>query len=147
MGIHDVWVRATDVNSDTTQNTLGQAVALQPRPGFSRVSSLPDSRAWTAAVETPRCPATLIRSSVEGFGIRLIDNEISKARVFVNELDVVPGLAAVRCLVDPALLVRAKQVTKNGHINGVRVFGIDDNAGDRLRVLEPHLCKGLTTVS
>ena len=66
--------------------------------------------------------------------------------VFVDELDVGPRLTAVGCFVNSALLVWSKQVTEHGNVDGVRIFRIDDDATDGLRVFESHLCKRLAGV-
>src|SRR5207253_6488557 len=73
-------------------------------------------------------------------------DKIGKACVFVDELDVVPGLAAVGGFVDSTFLIRSEQVSEHRHVNYVRILRIDDDAGDRLRILEAHLREGLAAI-
>src|SRR5260370_6014327 len=71
---------------------------------------------------------------------------MGNARIFVNELNVVPRLTAVSCFVNPPRFVGTKQVTENRHVNYVGILRIDDDARDGLRILEAHLREGLAAV-
>ena len=50
-----------------------------------------------------------------------------------------PGLAAVGGLVQPPVAARLPERSLSGHVNHVRVPGVDENLGDVLRVFQPHL--------
>src|SRR5262249_50237823 len=96
--VDDVRVRARDVEADASQQAFGQAIALEFRPCLAGVGRLPDGAARSAAVEAPGSAAALVRGGVKGLRVNRIDRNVGEAAVFVNELDVGPGLAAVRGL-------------------------------------------------
>ena len=111
-------------------------------PGFSRVSRFPKSGTGATAIEAPRSSAPLIRRRVKRLVVRRIHDQIGEARVFVDELDVVPGLAAVGGFEDAAFFVWAKQMAQHGDIDYVRIFRIDNDPRDGLRIGETHPGKG-----
>ena len=57
-----------------------------------------------------------------------------------------PGLAAIGGLVNASLFVGAKQMAEHGNVDYIRIFWIDDDTRDRLRVLETHLGKGFACI-
>src|SRR5260370_18262488 len=71
---------------------------------------------------------------------------MGNARIFVNELNVVPRLPAVSGFVTPPRFVGTKQVTENRHVNYIGILRIDDNACYGLRILQAHLREGLAAV-
>src|SRR5262249_6339132 len=140
--INDIRVRSGNVQTDAAEYSLRKTISLNPCPGLSGIRGFPNSRSRTAAVEAPRRSATLIRSSVQGLAVGLIDNEVGEARVFVDKLNVRPCLTTVARLINAPFFVRSEQVAYHRDVNDVRVFRINNDARNALRVGEAHLCEG-----
>src|SRR5512146_496930 len=94
------------------------------------VLRLPHGAPRAATVETTARAAALIAGRVENAAVRRIDRDVGEAGVLVDELDPVPGLAAIRRLVDAALRIRTKEVTGRRDVHDLRIVRIDHDAGD-----------------
>jgi hypothetical protein len=118
----------------------------QPGPRLPGVRRLPDAAAGTAAVEAPGRAAALIRRAVQDVRVDRVHDDVGEARVLVDELRERPVGAAVRRLVEAALLVRSEQVPDRGDVEDIRVLRMDDDARDALCLLQPHLLPRLAGV-
>ncbi len=88
----------------------------------------------------------MIRRGVKHLAVGVIDRDVGEAGVFVDKLHVVPGLTAVRSLVDAAFLVWSKQMAQHRDVDGVWILRIDHDAGDGLRVFQTHLRERLAGI-
>jgi hypothetical protein len=75
-----------------------------------------------------------------------VHRELRAPGVLVHEQRLVPGLAAVRRLEDPALLLRPIGLSDRAGVDDVGVVGIDDHARDVAGGFEPHVGPGLARV-
>src|SRR5581483_3861249 len=146
---NNVRIRTRNVETDSTQNAFAiwQTIAFQSRPGLAGVEGLPDSAARTAAIVSPGFALALIRSGVKDFAVDRVHHDVGEASVLINELDVVPGLAAISRFVNAAIFVRSEQVAHRSYVNNIGIFRISDDASDRLDVLQTHVCEGLSAIS
>src|SRR5207249_3117097 len=116
------------------------------RPVLASVGAFPEAAARPAAVEAAAAATPLIARRVDRAGVRRIERDIGKAGVVVDELDLVPGLAAVGRLVDAAVRAGPEQMSGRGDVHGLRIFRIDHDARDRLRLRETELRERLAAV-
>ena len=144
--VDDVGIRTRDVERDAAVGARRQPVAGQLVPRLAGVSALPDRAAGTAAVEAAAGAAPLVARRVDDAGVHRIEDDVGEAGVVVDELDVVPGLAAVGRLVDAAFRVRAEEMAERRDVDRVGVLRIDDDARDRLRLFQPDVGEGLAAV-
>ena len=144
--VDDVGVRARHVERDAAVGAGRQSAAGELVPRLARVGALPDRAARAAAVEAARGAAALVARGVNDIRVDRIEDEVGEARVVVDELDVVPGLAAVGRLVDPALGIGSEQMPEHRRVHRVWILRVDDDARDRLTVLEAEMGEGLAAV-
>ena len=116
-----------------------KAAAHEARPGLAGIVRPPDAAAGSAAVEAPRLAAALIGRGEERVRIGRVHHEIDEARVVVDELGVRPGLAAVGRLEHSTLGIRPEEVADRRDVDHVRVLGVHDHLGDRLRFFQSHV--------
>ena len=79
-------------------------------------------------------------------GLSRIHRHVDEAGVLVDELRVGPGAAAVRRLVEPALLARAPQAPERRDVDHVRAARVHHHAADVVRLREAHVLPGLAAV-
>ena len=126
-----------DGESDPSLVTRGQAFRhLVPR--VAAVRRPVDAASRPAAREPPRAPPPLVRRRVEHRRVRRVEGEVDEAGVVVDVEDLRPRLAAVRRPVDAALGVGAEQVPQRRHPHDVGVRGVDGDAPDVARLLQPR---------
>src|SRR5262249_30195793 len=90
--------------------------------------------------------AHAVGRGVERLGVGRVHRQVDEPGVRVDELDEVPGLAAVAGPVHAALRVRPPEVAEGGDVDDVRVPRVDDDAADVVRFLEAHVPPGLAAV-
>ena len=137
----EVPVPAVDVEPDATHVTLRQA-AGELRPVVAAVHRPVDTATRTAAVETPQRPLPLVHGREQRHRIARIHGEVDRARVLVDVEDEFPRLTPVHRPVHAALGVGAPQATHGRHVGHVRIPGMDLDAGDVVRRLEPEVRPG-----
>src|SRR5262249_11900666 len=90
--------------------------------------------------------AHAVTGRIEDVRLLRVDCDVDEAGVLVEELDLLPGLAAVRGLVDTALLVRPPETSQGGNVDGVWVLRVNDDAADVVRFLQAHVLPGFAAV-
>ena len=83
--------------------------------------------------------AALIRRGHEHVGVAGIDDHVGHAGVLRDLQHLRPRLPAIGRLVEAAVAARGPQRALGGHVDGVAVFRIDDDAADVLGGVEPDV--------
>ena len=144
--VHDVCVAAGDLNSDAAVGSRGHPRAVHLVPALAAVIGAPECAASAAAIEAASTTPTLIARREQHIAVRRIHGDVGEAGVFVDVLDLGPGLAAVGGLVDAAIGVRSKQMARRRHVHDLRIARINHDTRDRLHLLQPHIREGLAAV-
>jgi len=147
--VDDVGVRPRDVETDTAAELrLGQPV-VEGLPGRTAVGRLVNRRTVIVrlvARVVPRLANPLPGRGVERIRLGGMHDEIDYTGALVTIEDLLPGLAAVGGLVDTAIGVVRPFVPGGSHIDDVGVGRVDLDTGNRVRVGQPHVLPGVTTV-
>ena len=128
-GVNNVRIAAIDIDADASRRAFRQ-IDGKFFPGRAAVNGFINRAARAAAIESERCPPSLICRSVKRHRALRIHRHIDHAGVFIDEKHIVPGLAAIRCFVQPALFVRSPQMPDYSYVNNFRVMRIDHDAPD-----------------
>ena len=147
-GVHHVGLARRHRQAD-----LAEDAGRQPRvvrdvgPVRAAVGRLEDAAAGPAAREAPvlvATPATSRRTPPAGW------TDPSPASIapvaVVDEQHLLPGLAAVGGLVDPALRVRSPQMAEGGGVDDIRVPGVHDDPADDVGRAQADEAPGLAAV-
>ena len=145
-GVDDLGIARRDRDADAPLHRLGKAVALELGPGGAGVGALPERAAGAAALQEVRPAHPLPARGVERAGIRRVHRHVHEPRLVADELDELPGLAAVGGLVEPPLGVGVPDGAQRRDIHGVRVGGVHHDAADRLGLLQAHRLPGEAAV-
>src|SRR6185437_2023963 len=108
-------------------------------PGDAAIGGAVDAAARPPAVEAPAFALPLVERGVEHLGVAGIEGKVGGAGVFIPVQDLPPGPAAVGGFEDAALGVGTPEVADGGHVDGIGVGGVDDDAADVVGVLEAHV--------
>src|SRR5262249_48301438 len=148
-GVEDFRVLAINGDSDSPKGSIGQTLA-ELLPGLAGVLAAVDAG---VGAELDLRVAAGVRAAAdaggrggERVGLRRVHRQVDEAGLLVDELDALPGLAAVGGLVDAALLVGRPDVAQGGDVHDLGVPGVDDDAGDVLGVGQAHVLPGLAAV-
>ncbi len=128
-GVNNVRIAPIDIDADAPRRAFRQ-IDGKFFPGRATVNGFVNRAARTAAIESERCPPSLICGGVKRQRTLRVHRDIDHARVFIDEEHVVPCLAAISCLVKSAFFVRTPKVSDYSHVNNVRVMRIDHGAPD-----------------
>ncbi len=145
-GVEDVRALPGDVDRDSSERAVRDAVALHPRPRVAAVGRLPDAAARAAAVHAARGAAPLVGGCVDDLAVRRVHRQIVRSGVVVDLQHLLPGLAAVGGLVDAALTARSPQAARRRDEDDVVVARVDGDAMDVLGGPEAHVDVGLAPV-
>ena len=143
--VDDTRVDRGDGEADLPDVALRQA-DLELSPRLARVLALVDGRFGAAAHERSHGAPALIRGGIQDVRVRRVHLGRRHARVLRDLERDHPRLPAVSGLVEAALAARRPQRPLRGGIHDERVARIDQDAGDVLRVLEPHVRPRLAAV-
>src|SRR3972149_11747820 len=99
-GINDLRVALGDGQPDPALHGLGEATALDLGPGGAAVGALPQGTARAAALEEIGAPDPFPARRIEHVGVRGGHRDVDETRLVADELDELPGLAAVGGLVE-----------------------------------------------
>ena len=135
-------VAARDGEPDAPLQRLGEAAALHLDPRLPAVGRLPQGAARPAALQEVGAAHPLPARGEQHLGVGRVHGNVDEARLVADELDELPGLAAVGRLVEAALGVRAPRPSQGGDVHDVRIGRVHDDAADRPRLLEPHRLPG-----
>ncbi len=91
-------------------------------------------------------PAALVGRGQQDIGITRVEHHIGDAGVLADGQDSLPGLAAVGGFVQAAIAARPPERTLGRHVDSVRIAGIEDDAGDVLRLFQPHVLPGFAAI-
>ncbi len=144
-GVDDVRIFLVDVEPDASDFS-GWKPAAKSCPDFTGVFSLVDSALRAAFFKMPGKPFFIICSGIEDIWIGVIDDEVNHTHFIIDIKNLLPGIAAVSCFENAALPVPGKEMTHGCHIDDVRIFGVDDDAGNMLRIAQAHVLPGLAAV-
>ncbi len=129
------------------EEPLGQAVVLAlPLPGGAAVVAGEEAGARPAGPEGPRPAPELPHAGEELLRVRGVDRQVAGAGLLVDVEDLLPGLPAVRGLEDAALRVLPPLAPQGGDPGDVGIGRMEDDAGDVLGAVEPHVGPGLAGV-
>src|SRR5437016_5082072 len=76
-----------------------------------------------------------------------IERKVDGAGMVVAIENALPVLAAIARAVNAAVLVRAVRMAERSYIHEVRIRGIDANARDGLRILQPNVLPGFAGIA
>ncbi len=136
--VHHLRIRERDRDADAPFRRLGESAALDLSPRLAGVGRLPQRRSRAARVEEVRAAHALPARRPHGVRVRRIERDVDESRLVGDELDELPRLAAVLGLVETALRIRVPRSAERGDVDDVRVRRMNDDAPDRLRLLESH---------
>src|SRR5882724_11422981 len=75
-----------------------------------------------------------------------VENNVDAACVFIFGQNFRPGLAAVGCTKNSALLIRTKCVTQRRYENHILVSGVDNQCADLPRIFQPDVLPGFAAI-
>ncbi len=107
---------------------------------------LVDGRFGAAVDDRVDVPAALVGRGVEDVRLARVHEDVRDPRVLGDLEDLRPGLAAVRGLVEPAVPARRPEGSLACRVDDLGVARVDEDLGDVLRRLEPHVLPGSTAV-
>src|SRR6185436_6699343 len=146
-GVEVVGVARRDVDADDAESALGQAgLVRQLGPGVAAVGALPQPRARAATLQAVRGTPHAPERGIEDARIGRVHRQVDGARVAVDEVDALPGLAAVLRAVDAAHVVGTEEVAEDRGVDQVRVFRVDADARDDPRVVQAGVLPGAAGV-
>jgi hypothetical protein len=93
-----------------------------------------------------RQPHLVIGGRVERVRVLRVHHQIDNADLFVDVEDLLPGGAAIGRLEDAPLLIGRVEVPHRCDVDGVGAGGMNDDAGDVMRVFQPHLLPRLACI-
>ena len=105
----------------------------------------PAARAATGP--SPRMDFELPHAGEQHARVVGVHGDVRGAGILVDEEHLLPGPAAIRCPIDPALLLGPVAVPHRGHEDDVWVARIDDDARDAAGAVEAHVAPRLSCVS
>ena len=110
-------------------------------PGGATIHRLPHpaTRAVRRRVGVPGWATRIPESGVDDLGVGGIDRDIHRADVVVLEEHACPRLAAVDRAEEAAIVARRVERADGGDEGDVRILGIDRDAPDVLRAVEPAM--------
>src|SRR4029077_18735249 len=114
-------------------------------PRVAAVARHVQAAAGPAAGEFPGLTPRLPETGEEYARIRWIETDIRSPGVRILVKDLLPGLAAVRCSIDPAFGIRSKRMAQHGGVSDVRVARVYDHGAD-LAFLLPDVLPGFAGV-
>ncbi len=144
-GVDHVRPRRRDRHGDAPLLPRGQP-CFERLPGLAAVARLVEAAPLAAGREGVRRAAELPHAGVEDRRVLGIDREIGAAGVGVDVEHLLPGLAAVRRLVDAAVRVAVPEMAGGAGPDGVAVGRAHLDAGDALGVLEADPLPGVAAV-
>ncbi len=118
-------------------------------PGLAAVGRLEDAAVRPAGVEAERLAQPLPERDVEDVRVRRVHDEVDRARLAVVRqaaADLLPRLAAVDRLEQPAVAGVAPRGAARRHPDDVRIRGVGEHLGDALGVLQAHVDERLAAV-
>src|SRR5262249_34572590 len=137
---HAAGARGRGGHADTAAHTLRQAgVVGDLGPCGAAVGGAEQAAAGPTADEAPGRAAHLPGGGGEHAGVVGIHRQVDGARVLAAEEHVLPALATVPGAKDAPLEVGTEGVPERGHVDEVRVPGVDADAGDEARVLQAEV--------
>ena len=116
---------------------------LPRRPAVGR---LVQTAAGTAAAEAENRAAPLIRRGDERAGARRIHGDVADAGIVVDEENVCPRSAAVRCFIDAAIFRRTPEVSFGSNVHDIRIDRTDHDASDVHRLVQSHVLPRVAAV-
>src|SRR5262249_11883764 len=119
-GVDDVGAGRGNGQADAAQFFGGQA-GLQFVPGSAAVGRFIESAFGAAVDQRPNVPAALVGGGEQHVGVARVEDDVGHAGVFADRQHLLPGLAAVGGLVQPAVTARPPQRTLDGHVDYVGV--------------------------
>ena len=105
-----------------------------------------ESGTFAAAHKEPGPAAVLPHGCEELVGVDGVNHEVGRARAVVAVQDFAPGLASVRCFVDPAVFGVAVGQANGSHPHGVGVARMHHDSVNPLGGGEAHGLPGLAAV-
>src|SRR5215471_14743138 len=117
--INAVGIGSRNCNANPSEDTFGQAIAIEPFPGDAIVFRSIKPTARTSARKKPRLPPRLPQRSENNIRIMRIKDYIDPAGVFVFRQDFRPGLPTVSGPKYSAFRIRTKRMTQGRHQDDV----------------------------
>src|SRR5262245_9106242 len=148
-GIDDFRVLPIDAQPAATVAVRRQAL-FHLLPGLATVSR-PVQAGLVAELALGIAPGESIAADAVGSGvdsIRLggIENDVDAASVLVQDQGMLPGLAAVAGLEDPAFPVGSPQMAQGSDVGGIGVLRMDSDVADVMGVAQAKVFPGLAAV-
>ena len=134
--VHHLRVARRDRDLQPTQHRLGKTAALHLLPRVAGVRRLPDRAPRAPALEEVRPAHALPTRRPQDVRVPRMHVDVDEPGLVGHEVDALPRVAAVGGPVQAPLLVVAPRVAERGHVDPIRLRRMDDDAPDRLRVLE-----------
>ncbi len=143
--IDHVGFAAANVDPDAAGIPLRQTVG-HFLPLCAAIGGFENSAAGTSLHDFPGEPDGVVHGGVEHVGVAEVDGQVYRAAGLIDEQLFPPGAAAIGSLEDAAFLVGSAQVSQGRDPDDVRVGGMDDDAGDVLRIAQAHIGPGVAAV-
>ena len=143
--VHHVRIDGGYREADAALVSLGKPL-VDLAPGGSRIGGLVDARLRSAVEQHPHVPASLVGGRVQHVGVARVEVYVGHSGVLADREHLLPRLPAVGGLVQSAVAAGRPQGALGRHVHHVRVARVDEDLGDVLRVLEPHLLEAAPAV-
>ena len=140
---------AVEVDADAAQFVFRQPLR-DLAPGFSAVGGFVQPAAGAhflggiVGVESVALP--LVGGGQDRVGIVRLQFDVNHAGLVVDVEYLLPRLAAVGGLVEPAGLVRPPEPPERSNVDDVRISGVNHDSARLKSLVEPHVFPGLAAV-
>ncbi len=134
-----------DREPDAAHLLLGEA-ARHLLPRLPAVRRLVDARPGAAVDEREDVAPALVGSGHQGVRVAGVHDDVGDAGVLVDRQHGIPGLPAVRRLVEAAVAAGAPERALRGDVDDVRVLRVDEDLADVLGGLQADVLPALAAV-
>ena len=143
--VEGVGLGGGDREPDAAHLLLGEA-ARHLLPRLPAVRRLVDARPGAAVDEGEDVAPALVGSGHQGVRVAGVHDDVGHARVLVDGQHGIPGLPAVRRLVEAAVAAGAPERALRGDVDDVRVLRVDEDLADVLGGLQADVLPALAAV-
>ena len=143
-GVNAVRHAGRDIHAGLADQ-LGQT-ARQLFPGVTAVGGLENAAGGATGFDEPWLAPVLPHRRVHDARIGRVHRQIGGAGLVVDLQDGLPGVAAILAAVHATLFAGPPDLSLDGNVHEIGVFGMDDNPGDLPRLRQADVLPGRTGI-